>query len=124
MNKTIFLAIILVLYVNAEVIPFGQQEQCCGFGGTFAIKEPEISASMVLDKATHIRNAGVDRLISQDCGCLMNISGTLEKQGDAMPSQHIAEFLWERTSLASTSLSQRRHRSLSEVEGNTTEMQP
>ncbi len=82
---------------NVERVEHARKPECCGFGGTFAVKEPEISAAMVLDKTTHIRNAGVDRLVSQDGGCLMNISGAMEKQGNAIPSQHIAEFLWERT---------------------------
>ena len=78
-------------------VEHARKPECCGFGGTFAVKEPEISAAMVLDKVTHIRNTGVDRLISQECGCLMNIGGAMAKQGDAIPQQHIAEFLWERT---------------------------
>jgi L-lactate dehydrogenase complex protein LldE len=74
-----------------------RKAECCGFGGTFAVKEPEISAAMVLDKVMHIRATQAQRLVSQDCGCLMNISGAMSKQGEAIPSQHIAEFLWERT---------------------------
>ena len=82
---------------QVERVVHDHESECCGFGGTFAVKEPEISAAMVLDKVTHIRNTGVDRLISQECGCLMNIGGAMAKQGDAIPHQHIAEFLWERT---------------------------
>lgn len=82
---------------NVQRVEHARKPECCGFGGTFAVKEPEISAAMVLDKITHIRAAQPDRLISQDCGCLLNISGAMQKQGDAIPSQHIAEFLWERT---------------------------
>ena len=95
-----------------------RKAECCGFGGTFAVKQPEISASMVVEKVETIRATGADRLIGQDAGCLMNIGGTMEKQGDAIPHQHIAEFLWERTSVASTTLSQQAERSLSVVEGN------
>jgi L-lactate dehydrogenase complex protein LldE len=50
-----------------------------------------------LDKVTHIRATQAQRLVSQDCGCLMNIGGAMAKQGEPIPSQHIAEFLWERT---------------------------
>jgi len=71
--------------------------ECCGFGGTFAIKQPEISAAMVLEKVAHIRAMGAEQLVSQDCGCLINIGGAMEKQGQAIPYLHIAEFLWERT---------------------------
>lgn len=76
--------------------------ECCGFGGTFAIKQPEISASMVEDKTTAIRATGAEVMVTQDCGCMMNISGAFEHQQNtnnlsAPKSMHIAEFLWERT---------------------------
>ncbi len=76
--------------------------ECCGFGGTFAIKQPEISAAMVADKTQHIRATGATQLLSQDCGCLMNISGAFayqaQHEGKSAPkAQHIAEFLWART---------------------------
>ena len=76
--------------------------ECCGFGGTFAIKQPEISAAMVADKTRHIRETEATQLISQDCGCLMNISGAFGYQAKqenkpAPMAKHIAEFLWERT---------------------------
>jgi L-lactate dehydrogenase complex protein LldE len=72
-------------------------EECCGFGGTFAVKQPEISGAMVKDKTDALRATGAQRVISQDCGCLMNIGGALEHRGSALTTQHIAEFLWERT---------------------------
>ena len=72
-------------------------EECCGFGGTFALKQPEISAAMVADKTARIRETGAQRLIGQDCGCLLNIQGAFEHQGDGPLGQHIASFLWERT---------------------------
>ena len=82
---------------HVEQVEQARKAECCGFGGTFAVKEPEISAAMVLDKVTHIRATQAQRLVSQDCGCLMNIGGVMAKQGEPIPSQHIAEFLWERT---------------------------
>ncbi len=92
-------------YIEALVGQLAQVEQretaykdeCCGFGGTFAVKQPEISAAMVKDKTDHIAAAGADILVSQDCGCLMNIGGAFEHQGRGPKVQHIAEFLWERT---------------------------
>ena len=80
--------------------------ECCGFGGTFAVKQPEISAAMVADKTMHIRATGATQLISQDSGCLLNISGAFayqaEHEGKSAPkAQHIAEFLWQRTQTAS-----------------------
>jgi L-lactate dehydrogenase complex protein LldE len=82
---------------NVERVEQIRKAECCGFGGTFAVKQPEISASMVLEKVETIRATQADRLVGQDAGCLMNIGGAMEKQGDAIPHQHIAEFLWERT---------------------------
>ncbi len=82
---------------NVEVIEQERKAECCGFGGTFAIKQADISGAMVKDKTDALRATGADRVISQDCGCLMNIGGALERQGDGLGTQHVAEFLWERT---------------------------
>ncbi|MCP4128237.1 MAG: (Fe-S)-binding protein, partial [Gammaproteobacteria bacterium] len=71
--------------------------ECCGFGGTFAVKHAEISNSMVEDKAKSIADTGAEKLVSGDCGCLMNISGNIEHTGRGPEGQHIATFLWERT---------------------------
>lgn len=71
--------------------------ECCGFGGTFAVKQPDISAAMAKDKADNIAATGADVITSADCGCLMNISGTLDKQGRSLPVKHLATLLWERS---------------------------
>jgi L-lactate dehydrogenase complex protein LldE len=71
--------------------------ECCGFGGTFAVKQPEISGAMVRDKTAALRACAAELVVSQDCGCLMNISGAFEKQGGGPAGKHIAEFLWERS---------------------------
>ena len=78
-------------------VEHGRKAECCGFGGTFAVKQPEISAAMVTDKCTELHASGAERVISQDCGCLMNIGGAFDRRDDGIPTQHIAEFLWERT---------------------------
>jgi L-lactate dehydrogenase complex protein LldE len=72
--------------------------ECCGFGGTFAVKQPAISAAMAADKAAALAATGAEVIVSQDCGCLMNLGGTLERQGKGPKVKHIAEFVWERTS--------------------------
>ena len=86
---------------QVEVVEQERKAECCGFGGTFAVKQAEISAAMVQDKADALRASGADEVISQDCGCLMNIGGALEKQGEKQgrgpATRHFAEFLWERT---------------------------
>lgn len=70
--------------------------ECCGFGGTFAVKQADISAAMAADKAGAIAATGSDCLVSGDCGCLMNISGTLEKQGQPLKAQHLASLVYQR----------------------------
>jgi L-lactate dehydrogenase complex protein LldE len=71
--------------------------ECCGFGGTFAIKQPELSAAMAADKTQAIAATGAAVLVSQDSGCLMNLGGTFVRQGAGPRAMHIAELLWERT---------------------------
>jgi L-lactate dehydrogenase complex protein LldE len=82
---------------KVELVEQDHKTECCGFGGTFAVKQPEISAAMVEDKIRALRETGAERVVSQDCGCLMNIGGAIEFKGDGPSTQHIAEFLWERT---------------------------
>lgn len=82
---------------QVEVLTQERKAECCGFGGTFAVKQGDVSGAMVQDKTDALRATGAQRIISQDCGCLLNIGGAFEKQGDGPATQHIAEFLWERT---------------------------
>jgi len=84
---------------NVTVAEPDHATECCGFGGTFSVKEPEISAAMAADKAASIAATDAHLLLSQDCGCLMNIDGTARKAGLGFGVQHIAEFLWQRTSV-------------------------
>lgn len=91
---------------NVKVVEQQRKTECCGFGGTFSIKQPDISGAMVNDKTDALTATSAERVISQDCGCLMNIGGALEKQQShnqkshnqksGLITQHIAEFLWER----------------------------
>lgn len=81
---------------NVELIELRREQDCCGFGGTFAVKQPAISAVMVKDKIDDIRQTGAQRLITGDCGCLMNISGAMEHENSSIKGQHLAEFIWER----------------------------
>ncbi len=82
---------------NVELVEPEHKEECCGFGGTFAVKHPEISATMVHDKAEALAATGAPRMVTGDCGCLMNIDGHLRFQGTGLPAEHIASFVWERT---------------------------
>jgi L-lactate dehydrogenase complex protein LldE len=82
---------------NVELIELQRERECCGFGGTFSVKQPDISTAMVSDKVADIAQTGAARVLSGDCGCLMNIGGALEYRNLAIPAQHIAEFIRERT---------------------------
>ncbi len=82
---------------NVELVELEREDECCGFGGTFAVKHSTISGEMVLDKTSDVQQTGADFLLSADCGCLMNINGALEKQQSRVQSQHFASFLWNRT---------------------------
>ena len=82
---------------NVTLKPLARETECCGFGGTFAVKQPAISAAMVKDKVDDIRKTGAATLLAGDCGCLMNITGAMEHAGVTVAGQHLAQFLWERT---------------------------
>ncbi len=81
---------------NVELVTLQRERECCGFGGTFAVKHAAISAAMVADKSADIEATGAAYVLGGDCGCLMNIGGALEHQGSAVRGQHIASFLLER----------------------------
>jgi L-lactate dehydrogenase complex protein LldE len=68
---------------------------CCGFGGTFAVKMHEISEAMVSEKADHVMETGAEVLVGTDMGCLMNIGGRLRHQGRQIRVMHLAELLYE-----------------------------
>ena len=68
-------------------------EVCCGFGGTFCIKYPEISERMVADKAADIAATGADTLLAGDLGCLLNMAGKLTRLGKDIRVRHVAEVL-------------------------------
>lgn len=82
---------------NVHLIELENELQCCGFGGTFAVKQPEISAAMVKDKVEAIHNSGASQVIAGDCGCLLNINGAMEFRNLSVRGRHIADFIWERT---------------------------
>lgn len=68
-------------------------EVCCGFGGTFCVKYPEISNAMVGEKSADIASTGAGTLLAGDLGCLMNMAGKLQREGSAVRVRHIAEVL-------------------------------
>ncbi len=82
---------------NVELVELQRESECCGFGGTFAVKQPQISAAMVTDKVDDILDTGAAVVLGIDCGCLMNIAGAMEKRRLPVSCMHLAQFIWERT---------------------------
>jgi L-lactate dehydrogenase complex protein LldE len=76
-----------------SVSELAQGEECCGFGGTFCVKYPEISGAMVSAKAADVEATGADTLLAGDLGCLLNIAGLLHRQGSNVKCRHVAEVL-------------------------------
>lgn len=75
------------------VVPFGEGEQCCGFGGTFSVSFPTISSAMGSLKLEHIRAAQPDALVSVDMSCLMHLGGLADKEGRPLRILHLAQVL-------------------------------
>lgn len=76
-----------------EPLPFA--EDCCGFGGTFAIKMADISGAMVTEKVDHVLETEASVLVGLDMACLMNIAGNLRHRGEKVQVMHLAELLYE-----------------------------
>ena len=76
-----------------DLAPLERHDECCGFGGSFAVRFPEISGAMVNDKAAFIAKTGADVVIATDAGCLMNIGGCLRRRQSAVRIMHLAEVL-------------------------------
>ncbi len=68
-------------------------EVCCGFGGTFCVKYPDISNVMVREKTRSVEESGADLLLAGDLGCLMNMAGKLKREGSKVQVRHVAEVL-------------------------------
>ena len=76
-----------------ELIEMADSDRCCGFGGTFAVKYPDISTAMVAEKAANILATGADTVVGCDMACLMNIEGYLSRNNHPVRVKHIVELL-------------------------------
>ena len=76
-----------------SLVEMQEPEVCCGFGGTFCVKYPDISVRMVSDKTRDIGATGADTLLAGDLGCLLNMAGRLKREGSLVKSRHVAEVL-------------------------------
>jgi len=78
-----------------ELVPLPHAEDCCGFGGTFAIKMSDISGAMVNEKSDHVKETEAEVLVGLDMACLMNIGGNLRYRNEPVRVMHLAELLCE-----------------------------
>jgi L-lactate dehydrogenase complex protein LldE len=80
---------------NVDFRPMEKTDQCCGFGGTFAVKYPAISGAIVEDKVNCIADTKAETLICNDAGCTMNIAGMCHRREMPVKVKHIAELMAE-----------------------------
>lgn len=78
---------------GAEFVEMPNADDCCGFGGTFSVKYPEISVAILDNKIESIERSNVEAVISCDSSCLMQIGGRLSRNGSKVKAMHIAEIL-------------------------------
>lgn len=86
---------VLAAVDGADVVPTAVQQRCCGFGGTFAVRYPEVSVAMADATLDDARVAGVDVIVSADPGCIMHLDARGARRGDTPRVVHIAAFLAE-----------------------------
>jgi L-lactate dehydrogenase complex protein LldE len=76
-----------------ELAPLATPDECCGFGGTFAIRNPDVSSAMLADKLADIERSGAAAVCACDASCLMQIRGGLERAGSKVQALHLAQVL-------------------------------
>ncbi|GER22234.1 glycolate oxidase [Zafaria cholistanensis] len=76
-----------------ELAPLAEVDQCCGFGGTFSVKNADVSSAMLADKTANIESTGASVCTGGDSSCLMHIGGGLSRQGSPVDALHFAEIL-------------------------------
>jgi L-lactate dehydrogenase complex protein LldE len=82
-----------------ELIEMQDHRLCCGFGGTFSVKFPEVSVAMGQDKVLAATEAGAEYLVANDAGCLMHLAGVIHRQSLGLKTLHLAELLAQRENL-------------------------
>jgi L-lactate dehydrogenase complex protein LldE len=80
---------------DLELVELAQPRECCGFGGTFAIKNAETSTAMAIDKCAAIVATGASVVTAVDSSCLLQIGGRLSREGAGVRTMHLAEILAE-----------------------------
>lgn len=78
---------------GVKLVEMADPDVCCGFGGTFCVKYPDISNAIVQEKTKNIEASGAQTLLAGDLGCLMNMAGKLRREGSKVEVRHVAEVL-------------------------------
>ena len=91
-------AAVIDAIAGVRTTPLAAAEECCGFGGLFSVKHPEISARMLERKIDHLAACGAERVVSCDAGCLLQIGGAVHRRNLAIKVQHLAELVDEAAS--------------------------
>ena len=89
---------------NVTLAHHDHESECCGFGGTFSLKHPDVSTAMVSDKVAALKATGASQLVTADCGCMLNITQRAAREDQdagrskpSLPGEHLATFLLRRT---------------------------
>lgn len=80
---------------GVELQEMPNSDACCGFGGLFSVKFPEVSTAILDDKLANIEQTGASTVVANDCGCLMHMGGAMHRAGSTVRPRHIAEVLAE-----------------------------
>ena len=83
----------LLQRADIDIVEMSEAETCCGFGGAFCVKYPDVSNAILEKKIADIVATGADAVVAGDLGCLMNIEGKIQRQGKVIPVYHYAELL-------------------------------
>jgi L-lactate dehydrogenase complex protein LldE len=78
---------------DLECVPLPHAEECCGFGGLFAVKHADVSGAILDQKLNNVRASGAEMVVGCDLSCLMHIQGGLSRDGVAVKCLHLAEVL-------------------------------
>ncbi len=78
---------------GVELQEMPKSDACCGFGGLFSVKFPEVSTAILDDKLANIEQSGASTVVANDCGCLMHMRGAMRRSGSSVRTRHIVEVL-------------------------------
>jgi L-lactate dehydrogenase complex protein LldE len=92
-----------------DLVELKDADICCGFGGTFCVKYPEVSNAIVERKAANVEASGAGTLLAGDLGCLLNMAGKLKRRGSKVESRHVAEVLAGMTDMPAIGEPKERH---------------